>query len=78
MSSKKIVKNKGLLTHINTSTGLRYRKDRVEQNIYNTKTELQFEIECARCYNTMTLCSDFNGLYYFCEQCAFLLHTERE
>ena len=78
MSSKKMVKNEGLLTHINTSTGLRSRKDRVEQNICNTKTEQQFEIECERCYNTMALCSDFNGLYYFCEQCGFLLHTEKE
>jgi len=47
----------------------------VQQNIYNTKTELEFEIECPRCYDNMTLCSDFDGLYYFCEQCGFLLHT---
>ena len=76
MSSKKTVKRKGLLAQVNTSTGLQYsRMGIVQQNIYNTKTELEFEIECPRCYDNMTLCSDFDGLYYFCEECGFLLHT---
>lgn len=73
MSSKKMVKRRGLLTQINTSSRLQYRRGKVD--IYNTKTELEFEIECPRCYDNMTLCSDFNGLYYFCEECGFLLHT---
>jgi predicted RNA-binding Zn-ribbon protein involved in translation (DUF1610 family) len=68
MSRKKTVKRK-----VNTSAGLQYRN--LEQNIYNTKTELEFEIECPRCYDTMALCSDSNSLYYFCEECGFLLHT---
>ena len=43
------------------------------QNSYiRTETELQFEIECPRCFDTMELCSDFNGLPYFCEQYGFL------
>jgi hypothetical protein len=75
MSSKKMVKRKGLLAHVNTSAGLQYRMGNVEQYIQNTKTELEFEIECPRCYDNMTLCSDFDGLYYFCEDCGFLLHT---
>jgi hypothetical protein len=75
MSSKKTVKRKGLLAQVNSSAGLQYRMSNVEQNTYNTKTELEFEIECPRCYDNMTLCSDFNGLYYFCEDCGFLLHT---
>ncbi|HYA81979.1 MAG TPA: hypothetical protein VEH06_00825 [Candidatus Bathyarchaeia archaeon] len=75
MSSKKLAKRKGLLAKVNTSCGLQYRMGNVEQNIYNTKTELEFEIECARCYDKMTLCSDFDGLYYFCEECGFLLHA---
>jgi hypothetical protein len=75
MSSKKKVKRKGLLAQVNTSAGLQYRMGNVEQNIYNTKTELEFEIECPRCYDNMTTCSDFDGLYYFCEDCGFLLHT---
>ena len=40
-----------------------------------TETELQFGVECPRCFDTMELCSDFNGLLYFCEQYGFLLHT---
>jgi hypothetical protein len=75
MSSKKTVKRKGLLGQVNTSAGLQYSMGIVQQNIYNTKTELEFEIECPRCYDRMTLCSDYDGLYYFCEQCGFLLHT---
>ena len=74
MSSKKTVRSKGLLTEINTPTHLQKCK---EQNRYNTKIDLQFEMECPRCYDTMALCSDFNGLYYFCEQCGFLLHTQK-
>jgi len=73
MSSKKMVKKKGLLAQVNSSAWLQYRN--VEQNTYNTKTELECEIECPRCYDNMTLCSDFDGLYYFCEDCGFLLHT---
>ena len=64
-----------MLTQVNTSTRLQHRRGKIEQNSYNTKTELQFEIECPRCYYNMTLCSDFNGLHYFCEHCGFLLHT---
>jgi hypothetical protein len=75
MSSKKIVKGKGLPAQVNTSTGLQNRMGNIEKKIYNTKTELEFEIECPRCLDNMTLCSDFDGLYYFCEQCGFLLHT---
>jgi hypothetical protein len=75
MSSKKTVKRKGLIGQVNTSAGLQYSMGIVQQNIYNTKAELEFEIECPRCYDSMTLCSDFDGLYYFCEQCGFLLHT---
>jgi predicted RNA-binding Zn-ribbon protein involved in translation (DUF1610 family) len=74
MSSKKTVKRKGL-AQVNTSAALQYSMGIVQQNIYETKTELEFEIECPRCYDSMTLCSDCDGLYYFCEQCGFLLHT---
>jgi hypothetical protein len=37
-----------------------------QQNRKQAKqTELQPEIECPRCYDTMTLNSDFDGLYYY-------------
>jgi hypothetical protein len=36
---------------------------------------LEHEIECPRCHDSMTLCSDFDNLYYFCEECDFCLYT---
>ena len=62
MSSKKMVKRKGQLAQVNTSVGLQYRMDNIGENIYSTKTELEFEIECPSYYDNMTLCSDFDGL----------------
>jgi DNA-directed RNA polymerase subunit RPC12/RpoP len=31
------------------------------------------EIECPRCHDMMTLCSDFDRFSYVCEECDFLL-----
>jgi hypothetical protein len=36
---------------------------------------IEHEIGCPRCYNVMTLCSDFDSLYYHCEECDFSLYT---
>jgi late competence protein required for DNA uptake (superfamily II DNA/RNA helicase) len=36
---------------------------------------LENEIECPRCHDDMTLCSEFDALYYFCEECDFCLFT---
>ena len=36
---------------------------------------LEHEVECPRCHDVMTLCSDFDSLYYFCEGCDFCLYT---
>ncbi len=36
---------------------------------------LEHEIECPRCHDSMSLCSDFDSLYYACEQCDFSLYT---
>ena len=36
---------------------------------------IEHEIGCPRCYNIMTLCSDFDSLYYHCEECDFSLYT---
>ncbi|MDQ6865382.1 MAG: hypothetical protein M3044_16340, partial [Thermoproteota archaeon] len=62
-----------LLVAMNISSHQKHRKGQGSYTM--TQTELQFEIECPRCYNTMELCSDFNGLPYFCELCGFSLHT---
>jgi hypothetical protein len=40
-----------------------------------TYTDIEYEIECPRCYDTMILLSDFDSLYYSCEECGFLLYT---
>ena len=40
-----------------------------------THIDIEHEIECPRCYDTMILLSDFDALYYSCEECGFLLYT---
>jgi uncharacterized protein (DUF983 family) len=35
--------------------------------------EMDQEIECPRCYETMILSSDFDKLFYCCEECNFSL-----
>ncbi|HYY50548.1 MAG TPA: hypothetical protein VE643_06725 [Nitrososphaeraceae archaeon] len=35
--------------------------------------EIDQEIECPRCYETMVLSSDFDKLCYCCEECNFSL-----
>jgi predicted RNA-binding Zn-ribbon protein involved in translation (DUF1610 family) len=37
------------------------------------KLELDVEIECPKCNETMELCSSFDKLVYSCESCSFLL-----
>jgi hypothetical protein len=34
---------------------------------------MEQEIECPRCYDIMTLSSDFDKLGYFCQECDLLL-----
>ena len=71
--------NKGLPPQIATSNGLEYhQQDRKAEQYTSTKTELQFEIECPRCYDTMTLFSDFDSVYYFCEECNFCLYIQNK
>jgi Zn finger protein HypA/HybF involved in hydrogenase expression len=36
---------------------------------------MEHEIECPRCHDSMALCSDFDNLYYVCEECDFCLYT---
>jgi hypothetical protein len=44
-----------------------------EQKEQPVLTELDNEIECPRCNETMELCSNFDRLLYSCESCSFLL-----
>ena len=39
------------------------------------ENNLESEIECPRCHDMMTLCSDFDFLYYKCEECHLPLYT---
>jgi predicted nucleic acid-binding Zn ribbon protein len=39
------------------------------------ENNLENEIECPRCHDMMTLCSDFDLLYYKCEECHLPLYT---
>jgi hypothetical protein len=38
-----------------------------------TFKNMEQEIECPRCYDVMTLSSDFDRLGYFCQECDLLL-----
>ena len=49
-----------------------YNQHEGERKITET---IEHEIECPRCYNIMTLCSDFDSLYYLCDECDFSLYT---
>jgi hypothetical protein len=39
----------------------------------NNNLTIDQEIECSRCYDIMTLYSDFNRLCYVCEECTLFL-----
>jgi len=51
------------------------QKNGKKQHKTIASTELQFEIECPRCFETMDLYSSFDSLYYFCKECSFHLYT---
>jgi hypothetical protein len=53
---------------------LQYEKE-IEDNKGEKKMlqDLEQEIECPRCYDIMSLSSDFNGLCYFCQECNLSL-----
>jgi predicted RNA-binding Zn-ribbon protein involved in translation (DUF1610 family) len=42
------------------------------------RTDIEHEIECPRCYHTMILLSDFDSLYYSCEECGFILYAVKK
>ncbi len=49
-----------------------FEKNTKQISIINS---LENEIECPRCHDIMTLCSDFDFLYYKCGQCHLPLYT---
>lgn len=49
-----------------------------ESTVVEEEKQIQFlehEIECPRCHDSMVLCSEFDNLYYVCEECDFCLYT---
>ncbi len=48
---------------------------KAKQEQENPVPFLEHEIECPRCHDSMVLCSDFDNLYYVCEECDFCLYT---
>ena len=42
------------------------------------RTDIQHEIECPRCSDIMILLSDFDSLYYSCEECGFILYAMKK
>jgi len=43
----------------------------------NTTDDIQQEIECPRSNDLMILCSEFDSLCYYCEECDFMLYTKK-
>jgi hypothetical protein len=45
-----------------------------EEDRNDTKAkDIEQEIECPRCYDVMTLSSNFDNIGYVCQECDFLL-----
>ena len=49
------------------------QKEEENENEDKIIKEMEQEIECPRCSDTMTLSSDFDKLGYICQECDLLL-----
>jgi late competence protein required for DNA uptake (superfamily II DNA/RNA helicase) len=67
-----------LETSVKTKNSPQIEEEEQQQQKQEIVTDIEHEIDCPRCYDTMTLRSDFDSLYYFCEECAFILYTVRK
>lgn len=75
MSTHKAMKNKRMSKAVTLESHymMGIRNQREEES--KTRIAIEHEIGCPRCYEVMTLCSDFDSLYYLCEECDFSLYT---
>jgi len=48
-------------------------EEKQERNDTKAAKDIEQEIECPRCYNVMTLSSNFDSIRYVCHECDFLL-----
>ena len=75
MSTHKTIRNKRMSKAVTLESQYMMRiRDQHEEESKVSDT-IEHEIGCPRCYNVMTLCSDFDNLYYLCEECDFSLYT---
>jgi hypothetical protein len=49
------------------------QKSNDEEGEITKNMMMQQEIECPRCYDVMSLSSDFDRLLYFCQECKLSL-----
>ncbi len=50
-------------------------REKMQTGVKEVIPFLEHEIECPRCHDSMLLCSDFDNLYYACQECDFCLYT---
>jgi cytochrome c-type biogenesis protein CcmH/NrfF len=55
------------------SSGVDDDLQKEEENEDQIMKNIEQEIECPRCFDTMTLSSDFDKLEYICQECDLLL-----
>ena len=48
-------------------------EDEEERNDTKAAKDIELEIKCPRCYDVMTLSSNFDSIGYVCQECDFLL-----
>jgi hypothetical protein len=69
---------KSLTTKLDRNGQMLVSESQIKNEVIQGKPvreDIENEIECPRCYDTMTLCSDFDNLYYLCDSCEFCLYT---
>jgi hypothetical protein len=49
------------------------KEEEEERNDTKAAKDIEQEIECPRCYDVMTLSSNFDSIGYVCQECDFLL-----
>ena len=62
--------NRKLLLETQSPLSPEFEEIREEKN-NQMKRNIEQELECPRCYDIMTLSSEFDRLGYFCEVCSF-------
>jgi len=72
--------NNNMRKNINSNSIVQEAKENEDKQIEEQKDgkimhELEYEIECPRCYDVMTLSSQFESLCYICDSCDFALFT---